>query len=587
MDRGTFDRRLSVRARGLDGKVAGAIAADSGKDVASERRVRSGKTDAAAPDTGDRVVGEDTPVAAGQVDRIAGEAVEGGLNNAHDSVRAQADRPVPDDRAGQSRGAAIDGDAIPVARRPGCAARDRDEHRGTGGHSRAVVLETRECATGRLDCPVDGDLSVEGLHHVAGIAVEGPVDREVAIEKVTQRGCAALRGQPVQPSVRDAVENRRVKAVPHSTVPGDAVLEIAGDATQVDGRVLRNRHAVTADRVVGEGHEVRPDEPDTVGSGARHRIVRDRHRLADEPVRDDPVLCATRDRGMRHREPVAGRRRRGAIGRAQKAGKDAVRTSPLDDRGLHRDGRVEAVDAVLAGIGDRVTRERQRRLAGTDRPAVGRDTGGGVIDLGGVDNPAGLVAGRIRRDDQAAPIAGRCSAKRGHNGRAGDGRARAVLQAREGRAHGVDAPPVDGDRTAERLHRITGMDGQRPVLYRQSAIEQVTQRMGRRLRVRADPAQVAGRGPVHGNRVQPVSTSNIAPNVATEIGGHAIEIDRRVSRGAGTRSATTAADVVVAENELISVDQAHPEGPRRLHMVIGDPDRMPAERLAPDRFGAG
>src|SRR5437868_3497442 len=100
---------------------------------------------------------------------------------------------------------------------------------------------------------------------------------------------------------------------------------------------------------------VRADEQDPVPAGVHDGVVADDGGLAAEAVGDDAVLACPGHVHASDLEPYTWIRRgerwgRRAVGRAEKARDDPVGADILNRTGVNGQRRVDAIDAVLAGI---------------------------------------------------------------------------------------------------------------------------------------------------------------------------------------------------------------------------------------------
>src|SRR5207249_8281083 len=154
------------------------------------------------------------------------------------------------------------------------------------------------------------------------------------------------------------------------------------------------------------------------------------------------------------------------------------------------------------------------------------------------------------------------------------------------RSDRVDAPTINGDWSAKRFDDITGADRQVSSIERQTAIQQVPKGMRGWLVARRDPRQITGHHAVHRERIETVSTANIAADAPDEVGRYGVQVDGGVAVRLRRRTTTAATDVVVAQNECVRLQQPDTEAARVQDVVIGDPYRQSTERLAKDSFGA-
>ena len=103
---------------------------------------------------------------------------------------------------------------------------------------------------------------------------------------------------------------------------------------------------------------------------------------------------------------------------------------------------------------------------------------------------------------------------------------------------------------------------------------------------RRDPGQITGHRAVHRERIEAVSTPNIAADVPDEVGRYGVQVDGGVAVRLRRWTTTAATDVVVAQNERVRLQQPDTEAARVQDVVVGDPHRQSTERLAKDSFGA-
>ena len=174
---------------------------------------------------------------------------------------------------------------------------------------------------------------------------------------------------------------------------------------------------------------VRADEQDPVPASVHDGVVADDGGLAAEAVGDDAVLACPGHVHARDLEPYTWIRRgerwgRRAVGRAEKARDDPVGADILNRTGVNGQRRVDAIDAVLAGIADRGIGDGQPEVrlgGGAVRTTVERDTAVRVVDHCVLDLAGTTVASGVAGDDQATPVAGLWVARGDQDGWARNG----------------------------------------------------------------------------------------------------------------------------------------------------------------------
>src|SRR5207245_9820375 len=112
------------------------------------------------------------------------------------------------------------------------------------------------------------------------------------------------------------------------------------------------------------------------------------------------------------------------------------------------------------------------------------------------------------------------------------------------------------------------------------------QRMGDRLVAWGDPAHGTGDLPIEDHRVQPVGAADVPPHTLSKVSGYGVEVNRRIAPGITRETQAGATDVVVAQHQLVRIQQPDTKRVSALHVVIGDPYRSSSERLAQDGLGA-
>src|ERR1700674_4254497 len=109
--------------------------------------------------------------------------------------------------------------------------------------------------------------------------------------------------------------------------------------------------------------------------------------------------------------------------------------------------------------------------------------------------------------------------------------------------------------------------------------------MRRRRVARRNPRQIARDLAVEHEGIQAISVPHVAANVAGEVGRYRRQGDGGITAGSSGWAAA-ASDVVVAEDQLIGIEEPDPVRPSALNPVVGDPRRLSTERLAKDGLDA-
>src|SRR2546425_7967512 len=130
------------------------------------------------------------------------------------------------------------------------------------------------------------------------------------------------------------------------------------------------------------------------------------------------------------------------------------------------------------------------------------------------------------------------------------------------------------------------MDSQIPTIEGESSVEEVTQGMADRLVAWGDPAHGTGDRPIQDHRVQPIGAADVPPHILSKVGGYGVEVNRRIAPGITRETHAAATDVVVAQDQLVRIQQPDAKRVSALHVVVGDPYRSSSERLAEDGLGA-